>query len=205
MTGSFLCMQRMCMDLKQLADKHNLKKNSKLLLSIVISLFRALRKIHDGGWIHRDLKPGNIMFSEDLSGTVYVDFGLAKKYLMRGGRHIPLIKNKNTVVGTAKYLSKWCHEHVQQSRRDDCASLMYTVSKCANGPLPWDKVGRELGVKDKLAFIYKKKCETPLSVLFQGLPPSLTAVMEKIQKLEFDQRPDYTGYQRLLLRDWKKF
>ena len=45
-------------------------------MRIVIEVARAIQYAHQHGYVHRDLKPGNVLF--DQRGQVYVtDFGLA--------------------------------------------------------------------------------------------------------------------------------
>lgn len=68
-------------------------------LQIVSQVASALHFAHDKGYIHRDVKPDNIMFREDNS-AVLTDFGIAR------------LRNANTrktvagaVLGTPKYMS----------------------------------------------------------------------------------------------------
>ena len=199
--ASYLCMQKMSMDLRGLSKCRKIDR--RLLLALSVKLFGALKKIHDRGWIHRDIKPGNIMFGDDDVVVYLIDFGLAKKYCSDGGMHIPFMKNKSTVVGTAKYLSRWCHEHVQQSRRDDCASLMYTVVQVGKGKLPW---GREASKdpKEKMRRIFTMKRTTTPEELCEGMPRSFRRIMRCVDSLGFEQRPEYSKYQRYLLEDWAR-
>ena len=201
--SSLLFMDKMDVDLSQLARDVDMQGDFKLLLSIAVNLFKSLAKLHDSGWVHRDIKPGNIMM-RDGSGRVYlVDFGMAKKFRSKnGGQHIPFESKKRTVVGTAKYLSLWAHRHVQQSRRDDCASAMYTLAQIANGTLPWVKGSKKK--KPRIEDVHRLKRETSAEDLFCGLPPSLAAVSRRIDALGFYQRPAYKSYAEHFLRDLQK-
>ena len=48
--------------------------------------------MHKKGYIHRDLKPENILMGlEDNASTLFlIDYGLAKKWKMPNGEHIPI-------------------------------------------------------------------------------------------------------------------
>ncbi|MBO74348.1 MAG: hypothetical protein CMD33_03640 [Flavobacteriales bacterium] len=200
--SSFLFMDKMDVDLGQLAREVDMQNDFRLLLSIAINLFKSLGKVHDSGWLHRDIEPGNIML-RDGSGRVYlVDFGMAKKYRSKsGGEHIPFVSKKKTVVGTAKYLSTWGHRHMQQSRRDDCASAMYTLAQVANGRLPWAKGGKQ---KPNMERVFRIKRETTAEDLFGGLPQSFVKVHRLVASLGFYDRPAYKRYIEIFLRDIRK-
>lgn len=202
--ASYLCMQKMSFDLSTLCKRQEI--DDRLLIALALKLWGALKKIHRRGWMHRDIKPGNIMFSKDDDVVYFIDFGLAKKYI-ENGAHIEFVRNKSTVVGTAKYLSVWCHSQNQQSRRDDCASLMYTFVQIAKGRLPWSKVPRatcKADAKERMRRIYNMKRTTTPHDLCKGLPPAFAKIMKYVNSLEFDEKPKYSAYQKLLLQDWSR-
>ena len=66
--------------------------------------------MHKKGYIHRDLKPENILMGlEEQANTVYlIDYGLAKKWRMSNGDHIPIREGK-ILTGTARYASANTH------------------------------------------------------------------------------------------------
>lgn len=76
--------QRRCL-LMELVDGHNLKKHitdrdlsTKQMLDICIKLCQGLDFLHQHGVVHRDIKPGNFLFSRDGTQVKIVDFGLSK-------------------------------------------------------------------------------------------------------------------------------
>ena len=58
--------------------------SSKTVLMLSIDLLTILEKIHDSGYIHRDMKPENMMVGKGKDGRIYiVDFGMSKLYVNR--------------------------------------------------------------------------------------------------------------------------
>jgi calcium-dependent protein kinase len=56
--------------------------------TILEQILSAVAYLHDRNIVHRDLKHENIMFvSKDHIDVKLIDFGLAKRYLLKGDRH----------------------------------------------------------------------------------------------------------------------
>ena len=50
-----------------------------MIESLFRGLLRAVSHVHACGWLHRDIKPGNILLPRSLSSLVLCDFGLAQR------------------------------------------------------------------------------------------------------------------------------
>ena len=59
------------------------KLSEKKVLDLGSELVKGMNAAHAAGLIHRDIKPGNILFSEDGISKI-VDFGLARKEISKG-------------------------------------------------------------------------------------------------------------------------
>ena len=68
------------------------------VMNIGISLINLIKKMHEKGFVHCDLKPDNILIGIDNEGASNVnqlhliDFGISKAYLDDQGNHVPMIR-----------------------------------------------------------------------------------------------------------------
>jgi len=84
------------------ARREALRGNWREIAALVADLADAVQHAHERGVIHRDIKPGNILFDE--AGRAYVsDFGLAK--FIAGGAAAPGLTQPLAVLGTPAYLA----------------------------------------------------------------------------------------------------
>lgn len=86
------------------------KFDLKTTLMIGYQMIERIEFIHNKGFIHRDIKPDNFVVGKGKKSNkvCIIDFGLAKRYLLKDGRHIPYKDNKN-LTGTARYTSLNTH------------------------------------------------------------------------------------------------
>ena len=106
---------------------------------VFYQLLERLQWMHQNHYIHRDIKPDNIMIGlGDKSHTVFmVDFGLTRLVIdPKTGEHLPFKTDKN-LVGTCRYVSINAHKGYELSRRDDLISLGYVMINLLKGELPW--------------------------------------------------------------------
>ena len=121
-------------------------------LRICISLLNAIEAFHKAGFLHRDIKPKNIILRPPPTSSLaalgasdeimLVDLGLSKRYIQQDGRHH---KNrfKNAFVGTSTYCSPYSQMYTEASRRDDMYSMCYTMCTLFMQVLPWQAVNKD--------------------------------------------------------------
>jgi serine/threonine protein kinase len=113
-------------------------------VQIVRDACHGLDYAHRAGVVHRDVKPGNLLITEEMRTTKLADFGIAK------AAEQTRITQVGSVLGTAAYLSP------EQARGDEAgpASDTYSLGVCAyqflTGRLPHEYASlTELALKQQ--------------------------------------------------------
>ncbi len=158
-----------------------LKRFRRLPLPVVSNLLmqtaKALRRAHESGFVHRDLKPGNIFLAkgDDNEDIIKIlDFGIAKQLMPTLGSDGESTKT-GEIVGSPSYMSP---EQIRGARdidaRADVWSLCVILFRALTGRLPYEG--------DTTPDIIANILTTPppkATQFVRDLPPALDAFFEK--------------------------
>lgn len=110
-----LVMDLMGPSLEALFNQTLRKFSLKTVLMLVDQMISRIEYIHNRHFIHRDIKPDNFCVGlHKTSNKIFIlDFGLAKRYIGRDGKHIGYKEGKN-LTGTARYASINTHLGIEQ-------------------------------------------------------------------------------------------
>lgn len=208
----FLVIPRYGTDLQTLLDQSGSTLSIATACSIASQVIDSYEYIHSKGYVHKDCKGSNILFINrgstapevtrhtPMKKICLVDYGLVSKYVTReGSLHKPYrVDERSAHEGTLEYTSRDAHLGCV-SRRGDIEVLLYCLIEWLGGKLPWD-----LPQQPHPKEIHKNKIsafQTPDQFLEKAFsesledikspPPFLNRLMNYIEALEFEEKPDY--------------
>lgn len=165
--------------LRQLLDTQN-RLSPELTCHIGIAVARALDNAHDAGFVHRDVKPGNIMITAD-GRVLLTDFGIAKGLHGDGSDDLT---SDNIMMGTAKYLAPEQVRGKKLDGRADLYSLGLVMYECLAGRVPF------LGETDAdTALARLQRDPTDLARLRATLPTRLVGAVHGLLARKPELRP----------------
>jgi serine/threonine-protein kinase len=154
--------------LRQVLDNRK-RLGPELTIHIGASVAGALDEAHRAGFVHRDVKPGNILFTQD-GRVLLTDFGIAKALDTIDED----LTSDNVMMGTAKYLAPEQVRGHKLDGRADLYSLGLVLYECLAGRVPF------LGNNDaETALARLQRDPTDLAHLRPTLPLGLVNLIHK--------------------------
>ena len=149
-------------------------------LSLFEKIARALHAAHELGIIHRDIKPGNIMVTED-GEPIVLDFGLAREIDGAG----PSLTQTGDLFGTPAFMSpeQIAAKRIGIDRRTDVYSLGVTLFLCLTMRRPFEAPTRE-GLYE--AILHRDPPDP--RKLNPDIPPELRIVLGCAMEKDADRR-----------------
>jgi serine/threonine-protein kinase len=179
--------------LRQVLDTQK-RLSPELTCHIGTCVAAALDHAHEAGFVHRDVKPGNIMMTSD-GRVLLTDFGIAKGLQSAETD----LTSDNIMMGTAKYLSPEQVRGKKLDGRADLYSLGLVLYECLAGRVPF------LGETDAdTALARLQRDPTDLTRLRATLPTKLVVVIHQLLARNPAQRPASGADLVITLRDAAK-
>jgi predicted ATPase/signal transduction histidine kinase len=150
-------------------------------LRIAIGLAATLRRVHERGLIHKDIKPANVLV-ESLSGRAWLTgFGIASRL----ARERPPAAPADVIAGTLAYMAPEQTGRMNRSvdSRSDLYSLGVTLYEMLTGALPFS-------ASDALGWIHCHIAQQAVAPSERtiGVPPQLSAIVMKLLAKTADDR-----------------
>ncbi len=135
----------------------------------------ALGVLHERGFVHRDVKPANVLLARD--GAKLLDLGLL-------GSEASVLTETGALLGTVGYLSP---EQARASRRLDARADVFALGcvlfECLTGAPPF---GRSLA---EVTASFAMGCAPPMARLPSDTPAAVRALLEASLREEPSLRP----------------
>jgi len=112
-------------------------------VQVVRDVASALHYAGNKGYVHRDVKPENVMMSDEDGRAILMDFGIAKA---SDGNHS--MTKTGTAIGTPYYMSPEQAQGKPVDKRSDIYSLGVMFFQLLTGYVPYDaESGVAIGIK----------------------------------------------------------
>lgn len=172
------------------------------ILNIGIDIINNLKILHDLGFVHRDLKPDNLVFG-NLSYENFkwknqigiIDFGNSHIIFNKYGS-IEYSKKIEKCMGNSYFASITTLKGKDCTKLDDIISVFYILIYFYLGTLPWG--GKDNGKKYKREEIIEIKEKTKIKDLCHNLPENFVCLTENILNTPRENEPNYQYILKIL-------
>lgn len=167
--------------------------NLNVVIFITGQLIYHLETLHNIGFVHGRIEPGNILVGNGTTGmdTIYlIDFQRARKYRFDTEVIMESTIQMTTVTFSIAFSPASYHDGASPSRADDLESMLYVMVYMYRLSLPWLSLC-EQGCATLSDEIGKMKRNIEPKSLFRDMPKSLHDMLSYIRSIARLARPDY--------------
>lgn len=156
-------------------------------IRVCIEVAGGLDALHEGGLVHRDVKPGNILLDEE--GTAYItDFGLAKD------RDASVLTKPGQALGSMDYMAPEQIRGVEVNAATDVYALGCVMYECMTGSPPFaDRQGMRIlwaHLQDEPPDLREKRSDVSQDVAW--------AMSRALEKEPENRPPNASAYARMI-------
>ena len=157
------------------------KQSVQRVAQLLTGVASALDLIHARGFVHRDIKPDNLMFVQQADGSetvVLLDFGIA----ILTSASAPRVTQRNVLFGTPAYMPPELWEGGVSDARGDIYALATVAFELITGLLPFDD--------DNALQLLAKKYRTPAPRLSDMAPGEFSLALEAVFRRALMRQPE---------------
>jgi serine/threonine-protein kinase len=156
----------------------------------------GLAYFHDAGYVHRDVKPQNIVVGDDGVAKV-IDFALARKQDSLFGAHLLRRILNRRRAGTGSYMSPEQILHHRMTGQADIYSLGVSLFESVTGRLPFPGGSKAQDLLHQ--HVYDP---VPSAMVMRpGVPPEVSEFIQAMMAKAPLDRPSGMGYVSVKLRE----
>ncbi|KAH7720809.1 CK1/TTBKL protein kinase [Aphelenchoides avenae] len=196
---NYIVMQLLSVNVADLRKQSPFRRLSKKTCGrIMIQAIAALRDMHKAGFLHRDVKPGNMCFGlteHTKHRLVLIDYGLVRRYKTADGRWRRR-RPRAGFRGTLRYVSLRVHNHEDQGPSDDLCSLFYSLIEMIRGGLTWSQQHDTKQVKA----MKKEMVADDFFKVAQHIDDTIREFGRAVTSMRADDEPNYDELQSIMSR-----
>ena len=148
--------------------------SAKETIAIALNIAEGLKAAHSMGFVHCDIKPQNILLTEDGKAKI-TDFGIARIVSSSS----TLVFGKQEIMGTAHYISPEQAQGKLVDSRSDLYSLGVVLYEMLAGEKAFDG-----GNPVSIAVKHIQEYPLPLSLCKRSIPAEICLVVDKLMEKE---------------------
>ena len=161
-------------------------------IELLLPALEALHAVHDRGYVHRDIKTGNILVTREPGRpptAIVIDLGLVKADPARRDAASPPTTEVGRMLCTPGYTSPEQAAGLTVDRRSDVYSMAVTLYRVLAGRLPFHDARGQPVMVVLAKHIYNEPTMLAEAAAGADIPPTIARVIESALRKRPEDRP----------------